>query len=78
MRTLLHGAADAAGRLQGRPEDAGVWAVRRPRWLVVERVYLLCMWRASQRAHRWWASTRCQAASLDMLAPQAKACPLKP
>jgi len=52
--------------------------VRRPRWLVVERVYLLTMWRASQRAHRWWATTACQAATLDMLAPEAKARGLNP
>lgn len=59
--------------LQGGPAGAAMWSFRRPRWLVVERVYLLCMWRSSQKAHRWWATTRCQSVSLDMLAPEAKA-----
>jgi hypothetical protein len=33
------------------------WRVRRPAWLLVERVALDAQWRDSQRAYRPWAST---------------------
>ena len=77
VRHMGAGALNSPGAGAQGAGGAG-WAVRRPRWLVVERVYLLTMWRASQRAHRWWATTACQAATLDMLAPEAKARGLTP
>ena len=37
-------------------DGGGKWGRRRPRWLMVERAYLHSLWRASQAAHRWWAT----------------------
>ena len=40
----------------GYGEGGRKWGRRRPRWLMVERTYLHSLWRASQAAHRWWAT----------------------
>lgn len=45
-------------------EGGGKWGRRRPRWLMVERAYLHNLWRASQAAHRWWATTDTPSAPL--------------
>ena len=44
------------------------WRRRRPRWLMLERVRVHGLWRASQAAFRGaWASTACTQPSLPML-----------
>lgn len=51
--------------MQPDEERATRWRVRRPAWLLVERVALDTQWRDSQRAYRPWASTGRPAPGFD-------------
>ena len=53
-------------------EQGGKWGRRRPRWLMVERAYLHNLWRASQAAHKWWATPDNPSAPLDCIPPMHK------
>ena len=53
-------------------EGGGKWGRRRPRWLMVERAYLHNLWRASQAAHKWWATPDTPSAPLTSIPPMHK------
>ncbi len=54
------------------------WRRRKPRWLLVERVRVHGLWRASQAAFRGgWATTAAPQATLPMLPPVYKVLPCK-
>ena len=48
------------------------WRVRRPAWLLVERVALDGQWRDSQRAYRPWASAGRPVLGFDEVPPPVK------
>lgn len=56
-------------------EGGGKWGRRRPRWLMVERAYLHNLWRASQAAHKWWATPDTPSAPLTSIPPMHKVGP---
>ena len=50
----------------------GKWGRRRPRWLMVERAYLHNLWRASQAAHKGWATQDNPSVPLSCIPPMHK------
>lgn len=61
--------------LQDDEERAATrWRVRRPAWLLVERVALDAQWRDSQRAYRPWASISRPAPGFDEVPAPIKVC----
>jgi hypothetical protein len=56
-------------------QEGAVWRRRRPRWLAIEKVNAHSLWRASQKSFRWWASTECTEATLDMISRTYKVNP---
>ena len=55
-------------------EGGSKWGRRRPRWLMVERTYLHGLWRASQAAHKAWATAECPSMGLMQIPVMHKVC----